>query len=347
MTWALRLTPVPSSSRIKKIKRFKWDHWAFKRMVYSDKARKQGQIHPGAAPKPSSWQEYGRWAFRLWSQTQLGSTPDIPTDKLCGRVLVSISSLGSVLLLYQGDALLPTPGQPPQWGCQRTSDEVSIGFLSSGSPIKCWQEPTEVQWTHIWVELIPVLKRASKESDMTERLWASLVAQTVKHLPAMRETWARSLGQEDTLEKEMETHSSTPAWKTPWMEEPGRLQSMGSQRVRKDWVTSLSLVPGLEVRKCQPRVSGTEWSLEGRNRLQPSDRCQGLCSTRMDSEAIRPRSSRVGLSVCLRASRAGSDFLVTDCLPIAFPVQRRIPRSPQPHACPLQPPKMLNFLLIL
>ena len=56
---------------------------------------------------------------------------------------------------------------------------------------------------------------------------ASLVAQTVKCLPAMQETWIRSRGQEDPLEKEMATHSSTLAWKIPWMEEPGRLQSMG------------------------------------------------------------------------------------------------------------------------
>ena len=55
-----------------------------------------------------------------------------------------------------------------------------------------------------------------------------------KRLPGMRETWVQSLGQEDSLEKEMATHSSTLAWKIPWMEEPGRLQSMGSQRVGPD-----------------------------------------------------------------------------------------------------------------
>ena len=58
------------------------------------------------------------------------------------------------------------------------------------------------------------------------------MAQTVKHLSTMRETWVQSLGQEDPLEKEMATHSSTLAWKIPWTEEPGRLQSMGSQGVR-------------------------------------------------------------------------------------------------------------------
>ena len=60
---------------------------------------------------------------------------------------------------------------------------------------------------------------------------ASLVAQRLKRLPAMQETWVRSLGWEDPLEKEMATHSSTLAWRIPWVEEPGG-QSMGSQRVR-------------------------------------------------------------------------------------------------------------------
>ena len=62
----------------------------------------------------------------------------------------------------------------------------------------------------------------------------SLVAQTVKHLPAMQETRVRSLGREDPLEKELATHSSTLAWKTPWMEESSRLHSTGSQRVQLD-----------------------------------------------------------------------------------------------------------------
>ena len=67
----------------------------------------------------------------------------------------------------------------------------------------------------------------------------SLVAQTVKPLSTMREIQVRALGWEDPLEKEMAIHSSTIAWKIPWTEEPGRLQSMGSQRVGHDWETSL------------------------------------------------------------------------------------------------------------
>ena len=63
---------------------------------------------------------------------------------------------------------------------------------------------------------------------------ATLAAQMVKNLPAMWETWVRSLGGEDTLEKEMATHSSILAWRISWIEEPGRLQSMGSQ----EWDTT-------------------------------------------------------------------------------------------------------------
>ena len=64
--------------------------------------------------------------------------------------------------------------------------------------------------------------------------WASLVAQLVKNQPAMWETWVSSMGLEDTLEKEMATHSSILAWRIPWTKEPGGLQSMGSQRVGHD-----------------------------------------------------------------------------------------------------------------
>ena len=71
--------------------------------------------------------------------------------------------------------------------------------------------------------------------------WAtSLVAHMVNNLPAMQETWVWYLGQEDPLEKEMATHSSTLGWKIPWMEKPGGLQSMGLQRIGHDWATSLS-----------------------------------------------------------------------------------------------------------
>ena len=84
-----------------------------------------------------------------------------------------------------------------------------------------------------WAVSLPAFSVQSQRSDWGG-LETSLVAQTVKLLSTMRETWVRSLGGEDPLEKEMAIHSSTIAWKIPWTEEPGRLQSMGLQRVGHD-----------------------------------------------------------------------------------------------------------------
>ena len=83
------------------------------------------------------------------------------------------------------------------------------------------------------------------------------MAQRVKRLPAMQETRVRSLGWEDPLEKEMATHSSILAWRIPWTEEPGGLQSMGSQRVGHDWATS----PSPEILWVKPLIWGGFFSL--------------------------------------------------------------------------------------
>ena len=69
---------------------------------------------------------------------------------------------------------------------------------------------------------------------INDKVWASLVAQTVKNLPAMQETWVPSHSQEDPLEEGMETHFNILAWRIPWTEEPGGLQSMGLHRVGND-----------------------------------------------------------------------------------------------------------------
>ena len=96
----------------------------------------------------------------------------------------------------------------------------------------------------------------------------SLVAQMVKRLSTMWETQVQSLGREDPLEKEMAILSSTIAWKMPWMEEPGRLQSMGSQRVRHDWATSLSLFTFMHWRrKWQPTPVFFPGESQGRGSL--------------------------------------------------------------------------------
>ena len=91
-------------------------------------------------------------------------------------------------------------------------------------------EEAEVEW---FCEDLQDLLELTPQKDVLF-IMTSLVAQTVKHLLTMQETRVQSLGQEDALEKEMTTHSRTLAWKIPWMEEPGRLQSTGSQRVGHD-----------------------------------------------------------------------------------------------------------------
>ena len=92
----------------------------------------------------------------------------------------------------------------------------------------------------------------------------------VKRLSTMRETRVRSLGREDPLEKEMAIHSSTIAWKIPWTEEPGRLQSMGSQRVGHDCATSLKVEkhPQTKVSPCDSEML----RLSRKRPLWPSDR---------------------------------------------------------------------------
>ena len=85
----------------------------------------------------------------------------------------------------------------------------------------------------------------------------------------MQETWVQSLDQEDPLEEEMETHSSVLAWEIPWVEEPGRLQSLGSQRARHDLATSLSFLPsGAAVKTLPARAgrSGDPGSMPGSGR---------------------------------------------------------------------------------
>ena len=82
--------------------------------------------------------------------------------------------------------------------------------------------------------------------------WASLVAWLVNNTPAMRETWVQSLGWEDPLEEGMATHSSILAWRIPWTQEPGGLQSMGSQKVGHSWMTkhSTQLEQNRDVLEC-------------------------------------------------------------------------------------------------
>ena len=134
------------------------------------------------------------------------------------------------------------PSRPDYWGFSVLLSRLSgfPGFTTVG--FRTFTILWELLWYycsavcgsptwHVWDLILPWLHTSY------------LVAQMVKRLPTTRETQVQSLGWEDLLEMEMATHSSTLAWKIPWMEEPGRLQSMGSQRVGYDWATSLSLSP--------------------------------------------------------------------------------------------------------
>ena len=117
-----------------------------------------------------------------------------------------------------------------------------------GSTPLHWKDPLEkgkathssiLAWRIPWTLVHGVAKSQTRLSNFHFHFETSLVAQMIKHLPTMRETQVQSLGREDPLETEMAPHSSTLAWKIPWTEEPGKLQSMGLQRVGHDLATSL------------------------------------------------------------------------------------------------------------
>ena len=115
------------------------------------------------------------------------------------------------------------------------NNPADVGNLISGSSVFSNSS------LNMWKFTVHVLLKPGLENfkHYFTIMWTSLVDQMVKHLPTMQETQVRSLGWEDSLEKEIATHSITLAWKIPWTEECRRLQSMGSQRVGHDRVTSL------------------------------------------------------------------------------------------------------------
>ena len=108
-----------------------------------------------------------------------------------------------------------------------------------------WVKGTNVKKKKNYIFSLPYDIRESQNHGGT---WASLTSQTVKNLLAVQETQAWYLGWDDPLEKGMATYSSILAWRIPWTEEPGGLQSMGSQTVEQDWVTTFFLIFWRELR---------------------------------------------------------------------------------------------------
>ena len=177
------------------------------------------------------------------------SPKSLSTDSPCVKIVTALSSTKKDVPRFVSTACLPCTGMllaPTMQGLSSHSPNSKPEQYLAGR--YCSHIPRFVlaNRQHIWIgsKRLTFVQHPLITKSLTEVLnrksLTSLVAQTVKHLPTMWETQVQTLGQEDLLEKEVVTHSSILAWKIPWMEEPGRLQSMGSQRVGHDWATSLS-----------------------------------------------------------------------------------------------------------
>ena len=138
----------------------------------------------------------------------------------------------------------------PRLLCQQTADWWKIEWVERREPWRRERLSTPVfcpgeshglygPWGHKELYTIEQLSHHIHKEGRGQGISPSLVAQMVKNLPAKQETQVQSLGQEDPLEKGMATHSSILAWRIPWREEPGGLQSIRPQRVWHDWVITL------------------------------------------------------------------------------------------------------------
>ena len=137
--------------------------------------------------------------------------------------------------------------------------------------------------SQIFIALSPILALWERQQDTRHGFGASLVFQLVKNLPAVQETQVWSLGWEDPLEKEMATHSSILAGILSWPEGPGRLQSVGSQRVRRDWACRHALIQKQTHRSMkqdrEPRdKSMYPWSINTWQKRQEHTMETGSCS---------------------------------------------------------------------
>ena len=197
------------------------------------------------------------------NRVQLFATPWIAacqasrsiTNSWSSLRLVSIESVMPSSHLILGRPIFLLPPTPPSIKVFSNESTLCMRCLKywsfSFSIIPSKEIPGLISFRMDWLDLLAVqgtLKSLLQHhSSKVPVLWrsaffmvASLIAQRLIHLPAMRETWVWSPGWEDPLEKEKAAHSSTFAWKMPLTEKPGRLQSVGSQRVVHDWATSVS-----------------------------------------------------------------------------------------------------------
>ena len=154
-------------------------------------------------------------------------------------MVVPFSQLGKT----EGRQILePEVNLESYYGCIKFEVAYWRSGEGNGNPLQCSCLENPRGGGAWWADVYRVTQSRTRLKWLSYwRSRASLVAQMVKRLSAMQETRVQSLGWEDPLEKEMAAHSSILAWKIPWIMEPGRLLSMGLQRLRHDWATSLSL----------------------------------------------------------------------------------------------------------
>ena len=135
-------------------------------------------------------------------------------------------------------------GSPRREGSGALKEELGVWNSWGGGKNKLFFSSTFLSLSHIKrfffffslsLELM-IAQQTTQFKFLLRIIWASLVAQLVKNLSAMWETWVWSLGPEDPLKQELATHSSILAWRIPWTKEPGGLQSMGLQRVGHDYI---------------------------------------------------------------------------------------------------------------
>ena len=166
----------------------------------------------------------------LWGRTESDTTERLPFH-------FSLSCIGE----GHGNPLqcscLENPRDRGAWWAavyRVAQSRTRLKRLSSSSSSARWCSSYKSIRISFFRQRSKISTRLFNADYSAQHCWAFLVAQMIKNLPAMRETQVQSLGQEDPLEKGMATHSSILAWRTPWTEEPGRLQYMGLQRVRRD-----------------------------------------------------------------------------------------------------------------
>ena len=173
----------------------------------------------------------GLMAQRGKAPAERGQPPQIPSAIMTASRLTLVPALQSL------GTSLPQAGVPwSQTGLRRSPD---LGRRTAPGPTPTAAQPTHQRPQHSvcrrpWFVSLASKPLLAKKKQKNKKTNPSLVAQRIKRLPAMRETRVWSLGWEDPLEKEMATHSSILAWRIPWTEEPGGLQSTGSQRVGHD-----------------------------------------------------------------------------------------------------------------